>query len=293
MKLRFFLFLLVFSSLSADSESAELEFIDDQKIQPSDVHGFFDLSLKNAYMTPRGLLVVNTDLTIQAAAGLSWDVYKNPCGFIQKATLSTFCWNDIWTHQKNTHAAAWVEFDWGLGFVLSFLDRWKFGAQYVQFLSPPGNFYPENNIEFLLAYDDDFLNPYAKLFWAVSGDSTVVVGRQGDTFDVELGLIPTFKGDYTVLFPTWLTIGPPSFWDGGPLALPHHRCILGVFSTGVDVRFPLACIPKRLGLWNFTVGGQYYYLFNRNLLYAQNFTLNNDRGYRHVGVVHLGLGFNF
>src|SRR5215470_593739 len=48
----------------------------------SDVHGFFDISFKNDYITPRGLLVTNTGLTTQVLAGLGVDVYKNKTGFI-------------------------------------------------------------------------------------------------------------------------------------------------------------------------------------------------------------------
>lgn len=284
--------LTFFTSVFADLPS-ETYLLETSNETASDVHGFFDFSLKNAYITPRGLLVVNTDLTMQILAGLSLDVYKNPCGFINKASIFGFMWNDLWTHQKSCNSDAWVEFDWGVGFSLQFLDRWTFGAQFIEFLSPPGHFCPENNIEFLLAYDDCFLNPYVKVFWAVSGDSTVVTGRRGNTYDVELGLVPTFKGSYTVAFPTWLTLGPPSFWNGGELGLKNHDCCLGVFSTGVDIKFPLTCIPKRLGNWYFDVGGQYYYLINRSLIHAQEFTIGDEHGHRNVGVVHVGLGFDY
>src|SRR3546814_10013581 len=53
--------------------------------------------------------------------------------------------------------------------------------------------------EFSAKYSDnpggDFaINPYAKLFWAVeSKSSTVVLGKAGGTFDIELGAVPTEK----------------------------------------------------------------------------------------------------
>ena len=42
-----------------------------------DIHGFFDVSFKNDYITPRGLLVTNTGLTTQALMGLVFDLYKS------------------------------------------------------------------------------------------------------------------------------------------------------------------------------------------------------------------------
>ncbi len=68
----------------------------------------------------------------------------------------------------------------------------------MAFISPPGNFNTEHNIEFSLRYEDNMrwlsrisLNPYAKLFFTFSGDSTVVLGKV-PSFDVELGVVPTW-----------------------------------------------------------------------------------------------------
>ena len=79
----------------------------------------------------------------------------------------------------------------------------------------------------------------------MAGDSTVVLGRKGSAFVVEIGLVPTFSiqafHDYplSLTLPTFLTLGGPGFFgDGG---------VLGVFSTGPSVSVPLSFIPKRLG----------------------------------------------
>ena len=44
----------------------------------SDIHGFFDVTFANDYITPRGLLVTNTGLTTQVLSGLVFDLYKDP-----------------------------------------------------------------------------------------------------------------------------------------------------------------------------------------------------------------------
>lgn len=246
-------------------------------------HGFFDIAFKNDYITPRGLLVTNTGLTIQTLLGLYVDVYNDSCG--NKASITLGIWNDLWTDQGNPYVGAWNEMDWFAGITTRIANNWLFNVQFLQFVSPPHNFKPENNVEFLFGYDDGFLNPYVKLFWAVSGDSTVVVGRKGNTYDVEIGLLPTIEFQYfTLLAPTWITVGPASFWNGGALGLKNKNCNFGVFSTGLNFKFPLI-------FGYIYLGGQYYYLINDSLLQAQTITLGTR--HRHVGVATAGMGFSF
>ena len=116
-----------------------------------DIHGFFDLSFKNDYITPRGLLVTNTGLTVQVLTGLVFDVYKDPNGFINKVSLIGGTWNDVWSEQHHPLVGAWNEFDWFVAMDVLFAKNWKFSVEYVQFLSPPNNFHAENNVDFTLS----------------------------------------------------------------------------------------------------------------------------------------------
>lgn len=67
----------------------------------------------------------------------------------------------------------------------------------MQFTSPSGTAKPETNIEFGACYNDTGSSgplsvlPYAKLVYAITGDSTLITGARGGTFDVELGAGPT------------------------------------------------------------------------------------------------------
>src|SRR5712691_6974661 len=156
----------------------------------SDVHGFFDISFKNDYITPRGLLVTNTGLTTQILSGLALDLYKDKNGWVNSVTAYAGFWNDLWSEQDHPLVGSWNEFDWFAGVKIGFAKYFKAGVEYVVFLSPPGNFRQERNLEISLAFDDGALtgwpisiNPYVKLFYAISGSSTVVVGKQGDTYD--------------------------------------------------------------------------------------------------------------
>ena len=115
-----------------------------------------------------------------------------------------------------------------VGFGVGFAQYWKVGLQYIVFLSPPGAFRQERNLELAGSFDDGALtgsafsvNPYVKVFYAISGDSTVVVGKQGGTYDVEIGILPALAlkkingVPLTITAPTWVTVGPTSYWNNG------------------------------------------------------------------------------
>lgn len=269
----------------------------------SDVHGQFDVVFKNDYITTRGLLVTNTGVTTQVLISLSLDLYKNPDCWLEKISIFAGIWNDVCSSQHNPKVGQWVELDWFAGFQFKIAKDWLFAAQFLEFLSPPGNFKAEKNIEFLLSYDDSrwqlpvTFNPYIKFFWAAAGDSTVTVGKRGGTFDIEIGFIPTLKLEgypVAITLPTWITVGPPGFWNGSSLGLRNVKSHFGVFTTGLKGIYSMTRISKRLGNWYIDGGVQYYYLINKNLLQAQKFTLGvSSIGSAHRSVVVASLGFGF
>jgi len=296
------------SSLSAAAlEERFAQEVPTQEVTNSNIHGFLEFRVKNDYVTPRGLYVTNTGVTTQTLLGLAFDVYKNPEQFINNVSIFGFIWNDFWSKQHHKTAGAWNELDWGFGTNVTFAKHCTFGVQFIEFVSPPGNFKPEKNIEFTLAYDDSYrqfpiaFKPYAKLFWAVTGDSTVVVGKRGHTYDVELGLVPTWdlhKYDVNLVLslPTWITTGPANFWNGGKLGLKNERAKFGVVSTGLRGEVAINFIPKSFGNWYLDVGCQYYHMINDNLLQAQTVTLgvrSLDRAHRNVYVAYAGIGLRF
>lgn len=267
--------------------------------EPSAIHGFFDYSLKNAYITPRGLLVTNKGETMQILSGLVFDLYDDKTGVVNNVSFIGGVWNDIALSQNSPTAKAWNEFDWFLGPSVTFYKDWTAGVTFVQFVSPPGAFKPETNIEFSLNFDDSAylkpvsIHPYVKLFYEVSGPSTVVLGARGPTYDVELGMTPTldvkpFGIPVKLTAPTWITVGPASYWGG--------TSNFGVFSTGINAKTPLSFIPARYGNWYVDAGVQYYNLINGKLVAAQMLTLGtkaNTEGNNNVWVGQVGIGFGF
>jgi hypothetical protein len=80
-----------------------------------DIHGFFDVTFANDYITPRGLLVTNSGLTTQLLSGLVFDLYKNPNGFVNNFNVYAGVWNDLWSKQDHPQVGSWNEFDWFVG----------------------------------------------------------------------------------------------------------------------------------------------------------------------------------
>src|SRR5260370_26622279 len=66
---------------------------------PLDIHGFFDVTFANDYITPRGLLVTNTGLTTQILNGLTFGLYKDPNTWINSFSITAGTLNDIWSQQ--------------------------------------------------------------------------------------------------------------------------------------------------------------------------------------------------
>ena len=258
------------------------------------LHGFVDVSLKNDYITPRGLLVTSKGDTVQALDGLVLDFAQDPKGAVTDFSLVGGTWSD-WnpSYDPTRNKEAFNELDWFVGANAKLGADWKIGAQFVQFVSPQKAFIDEDNVEFSLAYDDSShfkgfsFQPYAKLFYNLAGGSTVVVGRTGGSFDVELGAAPNidlhpYNVPLIVSAPTWITVGPQDFWGGGGEA--------GVFSTGLKVTYPLS-LPASAGHWSVYGGYQYYDLINDRLVLAES--LLNGKSGRDVNTFSVGVGLGF
>lgn len=255
------------------------------------LHGFGDVSLKNDYVTPRGLVVTTEGATVQVLNGL---VLVTPGG----VAIHAGTWVDLnpGFSRRDGNITAVNEFDFFVGISGEVAKGLTAGVEYSQFISgqPSVAFSDERNIEFSLKYADKpkggfSFNPYAKLFWAVdSKSSTVVLGKAGDTFDVELGFVPTYAaGPVTLSAPTWITVGPETYWGLGT----NKDGNAGVVSTGLKASTPLSFL-KGGAKANVYAQVQYYHLINDNLVRAKAL-LNSGDSKRDQVVFGIGMGFGF
>jgi hypothetical protein len=264
------------------------------------IHGFADLALKNFYATPRGLLVTDKGETLQLLDGVVLDLAQPPSNPITDLSFVLGTWTDFNPGYASVNHNAVNEFDWFTGFSTLIGKEVKAGVQYVEFDSPQRAFHVEHNVETSLSFDDSAylkpisIQPYVKLFFAAAGSSTVVTGRKGKTFDVEIGAVPKFDlhpyGVPVILTaPTWFTVGPKSYWgdDGGNF---------GVVSTGLKATYPLTFIPSSWGGWYADTGIQYYHIINSQLILAQTLigTAQPDtNAHRNFGIWSVGFGMSF
>jgi hypothetical protein len=258
------------------------------------LHGFGDISVKNDYVTPRGLVVTDKGATVQVLDGL---VFVAPDGI----AIHAGTWLDLnpgYDHAENITGVN--EFDWFFGIDVPLAKNLKGGVEVGQFISgqPSVAFQPETNVEFNLKYSDPphgglAFNPYVKLFYNVAGYSTVVLGNRGDIFDVELGAVPTYAGKgFTLSAPSWITVGPKSFWGSPkdyPLTVPGQN--FGVVSTGLKAAAPLTML-KGGAHASVYIFGQYYHLINDNLVTAKSLLDGGDHKRDQV-VFGAGFGFGF
>ncbi|WP_374414569.1 hypothetical protein [Novosphingobium colocasiae] len=264
-----------------------------------ELHGFGDVSVKNDYVTPRGLVVTSDGATVQVLNGL---VLVTPAG----VTFNAGTWTDLNPGYGDGNTNTVNEFDFFVGANVNITPKLEAGVSYVQFISGQNAFFDERNIEFTLKYRDGkkgaafTVNPYAKLFWAFdSKSSTVLLGKEGGTFDVELGAVPAYTtSGVTISMPSWITVGPKSYWgdkDNTLIALglvPKQKgSNFGVATTGLKVSTPLSFIKGGAGA-SVYVQGQYYHLINDNLVASKAFLNGGDHNRDHF-VIGTGLSFGF
>ncbi|MET0138168.1 MAG: hypothetical protein ABW192_07275, partial [Sphingobium sp.] len=123
--------------------------------------------------------------------------------------------------------------------------------------------------------------------------STVVLGKQGKTFDVELGAVPTYRGKgFSLSVPTWITVGPKSYWGRGDSALTAPDGNVGVISTGLKAMVPLSFLGGAGAKASLYGQVQYYNLVNDALLRAKG-VLNSGASNRDHLVFATGINFGF
>ncbi len=172
-------------------------------------------------------------------------------------------------------------------------------------------------------------NPYVTFYYEVfpSGEAGILgtttsaacFSCNSEPWDFIIGIVPKLNLQpyigvpITLTAPTWVTVGPQSFWNGqsgtggNGIGVPGVGCVpgsaapgptcsnsnFGVFSTGLTASLALTWIPAQYGHWSAKAGFQWYDILNNALIgdnqvtYGTSFTANNI----FTGFVGLGVGF--
>ena len=293
---------------SQSSSDTQPLYFDAAPVDKPKIHGFFVSPFKTSYTTPRGLVVFDHGVVWQPVVGLVFPLGYD-LGPITKPAVVAGIWNSVAMSQGDIGVGGWEEMDvfvdvgGTIGKVkadLTFGD-WNFPASAI----PPAKPKAEKNIDVKFVYDDSdiwgkdsgfAINPYCDVFFAVAGSSTVVLGRQGSTGYIEIGVVPSYtlkaipNWPITLTMPVYFSVGPAGYWGAGISGgAPHGN--FGVFSASVNGSVPLSFIPAKYGFWHADAGVSYYYLANDNLLEAGTIVSGNtDRNFVQGSV---GIGVNF
>lgn len=262
------------------------------------IHGFLNIPVKSAYVTPRGLVVENEGVVFQPIVGLVFPT--GDIGPLKDTAIVTGIWSDFNTAQGDPKVGCWNEVDYFLTFSGKVGD-FNFAATYSPWFFPQstvGKPDTEHTADLKIGYSDHWIegwtiNPYVDFFWSIGGSSTVVLGDDGGTGYVEIGIVPTKTikfGDtpLTFTFPAYFSVGPEGYWDTDG---SHDGDSFGVFSISANVSMPINAIPVQYGHWHLDAGITYDYLHNNALRDAGDILAGNDN--RNVIVVGMGIGVNF
>ena len=269
-------------------------------VEQPNVHGFFSSPFKTAYVTPRGLVVEDKGVVWQPVVGLVFPV--GDLGLFKNFTVVGGIWNNFNSAQDDPFVGPWNECDFFISFSATILDSISLTLTYSPWYSPPHAFHTEQNMDLKVQYDDSklwgksglSLNPYVDFWWAIAGDSTVILGRKGNTGYIEPGIVPTYTiksmpaYPVTLTFPMYVQIGPDSYWDRSG-AFSNQN--IGLFSVSANATMPLSFIPVRYGHWHGDLGVTYDYLINNALLHAGTIASGNTN--HNVVIGTIGFGVNF
>jgi hypothetical protein len=267
------------------------------------IHGFFNSPFKTGYLTPRGLYVQNKGVVWQPIVGLVLPI--GDLGPLKKFTAVGGIWNSVDTAEAggagHEDTGGWDEMDPFISLSANITPEIGLALTYVAFDSPQQGYSTEHNVDLKITYDDSkfwgssgfALHPYLDCWWAISGGSTVVLGRAGGTGYFEPGVVPTYTvkviPDYpvTLTAPIYVSVGPRTYWATS--GLPGGN--FGVFSASVNASVPLSFIPTKYGFWHADLGLTYDYLINESLLHAGTILSGNTD--HNCYLASLGFGFNF
>jgi hypothetical protein len=287
----------------AQTQAASRAFmLADAAAEAPNIHGFFESPFKTGYLTPRGLYVQNSGISWQPVVGLVFPL--GDFGPVKKVAFVGGIWNavDSYEAKSNPRSGPWDEMDVFASFSGTVANDFGLTLTYGAWNFPQSTGpHTEHNLDLKFTYSDHFLgdsgfsiNPYLDCWWAISGSSTVVLGRAGGTGYFEPGIVPTYtyKGiaNYPITFtmPTYVSVGPSTYWDA---THTYTNSIFGVFSSSLDAQVPLPFIPARYGFWHADAGITYDYLINESLLHAGEILSGNTDHNCLLGSVGFGVNF--
>jgi hypothetical protein len=262
------------------------------------VHFLIQAELASAYITPRGMIVTNSGLTIQPLFLMFVDLYKGD-GFLNSVKAVGGVWNDINSNPVSKQPpfgsdpkTNWVETDPIGGLSIGFAKNFTLDVTYSAFVMHILDIGTSQHLETKLSFNDSdllgafALHPYLLYWQELDGKATdadvpqAVFGpssksgshpQPGSSFYFEVGIAPsyTFKnaGNLTVSAPCRVLMPNERFYG----EYYGNTEFFGLFEAGLKASVPLTFMPKGYGNWNAYAGFKYQYYNDKNLYNLNTF----------------------
>lgn len=242
--------------------------------------GEFGITVANQYIT-RGFIVQDEGVSFQPYLNLNADLYHGD-GFINSASMFLGLWSVISStplHGPGDEGNPFTEFDYGLGFSVTFADRWSFTPYYNRWTSPAGAYDDGHWISAAIEFDDhgliadDFsLHPFLEVLW-----DPAIEGASGLCFEPgirpNITLFPDSKAPVNVALLVMAGLGSGYFGE-----------TYGYFATGPRVTLPLGFIDSSFEKWSISAEYLYYDFGGMTAAY-------NGRDHNHLVGFNLAVGF--
>ena len=248
----------------------------DEPAAPSRLHGLINIEFSDKYLTPRGMIVQDEGLTVQALFLGFLNVYDgSPADFLNNITLVGGFWNDFATDAVAEHTTPgstttnWLEIDPILGVSFTFAQNFKLDVTYTAFAMQILDIGTSEHLETKLSYNDTkllgafALHPYLS-FWKELDNKATAAANFGvpSSYYFEVGIAPGLKvGDVKLEAPMRVLLPADDFY-GETFA---ESSTVGLWEVGVKASAPLKFMPKGYGFWDAHVGVRYMKFVDKNL----------------------------
>ncbi len=264
---------------------------------------------ESTLINPQGQNLINHG-SASLVAGLNLTLYKDKTGFINNVTVGGLIDTDwsgsfagYWGSAGSSANGALFETVYAVSQSVTFGQYWTLSNTYFNVVSndvqafgkAPGltNFsgYPALVWdEVKLALNNSFtgwpitFNPYVTWYYelqsiTIPGVSAACFPCTVNNYDFFVGMTPTVNLEkywgipVTLKAPTYVTVGPSSFWNGG---FGGSSGSVGMFTTGLTAVMPLSWMPAQYGHWYAKAGFQWYDIINTSLQNANAFSVTGN-----------------
>lgn len=279
----------------------------------------------NSTLGPTDSFWANSNTT-QGGGGLYYILSANTSvGFAQNWTLT-----EAFYHLSGTNASGnitnpgnptgavqpanctWTHFAPGAQFGCLDLPAWYWNELKLSFSDGPVTHWPISFNPYITMYTEIYPSGLTGELGTTTSAACFSCNSEGTDFII--GMTPTLGLQHywgipvTLTAPTWVTVGPSSFWSGNSGAGPNSGCVanggaagpscssgsVGVFTTGLTATWALTSIPAQYGHWHVKAGFQWYDIVNKALQADNEVTYGASFGLQQnivTGFLGLGVGF--